>query len=352
MTDNAAAIDVDQQHTHRHPGASRDPVLLNATLNPIHSLLRNYLIATLFATISPRFIASTSQLFPMTIYDLHCHSTASDGLLAPAALVARAAKNGVEVLALTDHDSLDGLVEARQAAAEHQLSLVNGLEISVTWRERTLHIVGLDVALDHLALNEGLQTLQLKRQARAQEIGDKLARAGFPDALEEARRYGSDTNVTRTHFARVLLARGAVSTMQDAFNRYLKRGKPAYVKTSWVELSQAVEWINGASGRAVIAHPNRYDLTATKLRELLGEFVASGGRGLEVVYGGIDANVVGNNAAYARNFKLQASVGSDFHEPNTPWRELGRLPRLPKDLTPIWSEPWKTATPVVNAPSN
>lgn len=287
----------------------------------------------------------------MTIYDLHCHSTASDGMLTPTALVARAAKNGVEVLALTDHDSLAGLAEARQAAAEHGLSLVNGLEISVTWRERTVHIIGLDVALDHPALNEGLQKLQQQRQARAEEIGDKLARTGFSDALEEARRYGSDTNVTRTHFARVLLARGAVATMQDAFNRYLKRGKPAYVKTSWVELAQAVAWINGAGGRAVIAHPSRYDLTATKLRELLGEFVSNGGRGLEVVYGGIDANVVGNNAAYAKAFKLEASVGSDFHEPNTPWRELGRLARVPKDLTPIWSEPWRTATPVINTTS-
>lgn len=269
-------------------------------------------------------------------YDLHSHSTASDGLLSPRALVTRAKQFGVDVLALTDHDTVAGLAEARIAATELGVSLVNGVEISATWNRRTVHIVGLGIDPANAALLSGLDQLQAKRRARAAEMGRRLEAAGFPNALQGAQRFGDGHNVTRTHFARFLVECGAAPNVADVFRSYLRAGKPGYVKTEWVPLAEAVAWIRGAGGHAVIAHPGRYDFTGTLLRALLADFVACGGEGLEVVYSRCSPDMVRNNADYARQFRLRASVGSDFHDPATPWIELGRLPPLPTDLQPIW----------------
>lgn len=273
----------------------------------------------------------------MRIYDLHSHSTASDGLLSPTDLVARARTKGVESLALTDHDTVEGISEAQAAATTQGLELIPGVEISATWRERTLHIVGLGIDATHPVLLEGLASLQQKRAERAQRIAERLEKEGFTHVLAGAQRFGSGRNVTRTHFARYLVEQGVASQVSDVFKHYLRRGKPGYVNASWVPLAEAVAWINAASGKAVIAHPSRYDLTATKMRELLVDFTAAGGAGIEVIYcSGCNPIVQRTNAAFAKEFSLAASVGSDFHDPSVPWVELGRLGRLPPSVTPIW----------------
>lgn len=271
------------------------------------------------------------------VYDLHAHSTASDGLLSPQGLVSRAKQFGVDVLALTDHDTVAGLSEAQAAARELGITLLNGVEISATWNRRTVHIVGLGIDPTNAALLAGLTLLQGQRRERAVEMGRRLEREGFPNALEGAQRFGDGHNVTRTHFARYLVECGAASTVADVFRSYLRAGKPGYVKTEWAPLADTVAWIHDAGGRAVVAHPGRYNFSGAMLRALLSDFVACGGDGLEVVNCGCSPNMLRTNAAYARQFRLRASVGSDFHDPAVPWIELGRLPPLPSDLPPIWN---------------
>lgn len=271
------------------------------------------------------------------VYDLHTHSTASDGLLSPQALVARAKQFGVDVLALTDHDTVCGLSEAREAAQRLGITLLNGVEISATWNRRTVHIVGLGINPANPTLLAGLDLLQARRRERAAEMGRRLEREGFPNALEGAQRFGNGDNVTRTHFARYLVECGAARNVADVFRSYLRAGKPGYVNTEWAPLADTVAWIHEAGGRAIVAHPGRYDFTGAMLRALLNDFVACGGDGLEVVNSGCSPDMLRNNAAYARRFQLRASVGSDFHDPSAPWVELGRLPPLPADLTPIWN---------------
>lgn len=274
----------------------------------------------------------------MRIYDLHTHSTASDGLLSPTELVLRARAKGVETLALTDHDTTAGLHEAQTAANEHGLELIPGVEISATWRERTIHIVGLGIDPTNSVLLEGLTTLQHKRDERAQRIAERLEKEGFTNVLAGARSFGDGRNVTRTHFARYLVEQGVATQVSDVFKRYLRRGKPGYVNAYWAPLADAVAWINAAGGKAVIAHPSRYDLTGTKMRELLTDFTAAGGAALEVIYcSGCDPNTQRNNARFAREFGLAASVGSDFHDPSVSWVELGKLGRLPPDINPVWN---------------
>lgn len=269
-------------------------------------------------------------------YDLHCHSTASDGELSPAALVEYAVKNGVEVLALTDHDVTDGLAEAAAAARRRGLDFVTGVEISVSWDKHLLHIVGLDFDVNDAALQQGLAELRQQRGARATEMAGRLDRLGFDGSLDGARRYANGRILSRTHFARHLHASGHVKTMQEAFDRYLGAGKPAYVKTEWTSLGKAVEWITAAGGQAVIAHPGRYKLSATKLRRLIEEFKAVGGRALEVISGNQDRNTTRNLADYARRYELYASLGSDYHGPSQAWCHMGRLPPLPEGCEPIW----------------
>lgn len=269
--------------------------------------------------------------------DLHAHSTASDGVLAPGAVVERAAASGVRVLALTDHDTLAGLAQARAAAGRVGLLLVPGIELSVTWHGVTLHVLGLGIDPDDAALGAATQRLERVREARASAIAERLQAAGIGGALEGARRLADRAQITRTHFARFLVEHGAVATMDQAFKRYLGRGTRAYVNADWAGLDEAVLWIRGAGGSAVLAHPLAYRLSSTRMRRLLQAFVALGGAGIEVVCGGYSPSMQQTCARWAREHGLLGSVGSDFHTPETPWCDLGRLAPLPPSVAPVWA---------------
>jgi predicted metal-dependent phosphoesterase TrpH len=270
-------------------------------------------------------------------YDLHCHSTASDGTLSPSALVERAAANGVDVLALTDHDQTAGLDEAARAARRAGIVLVPGVEVSVTWSHKVLHIVGLRIDPDYPPLAAGLARIRAEREGRAEEMGRRLAKHGIAGALEGARRLAAGGIVTRTHFARYLVERGHAADVPGVFKRFLVRGKPGYVAGAWATLEEAVDWITGSGGQAVIAHPARYTLSSGRLRQLFAEFRGLGGVGVEVVSGSHGPGDVEATAVRARQAGLLASVGSDFHGPGQAYVELGRNPPLPPGVTPIWS---------------
>jgi len=273
----------------------------------------------------------------VSLYDLHTHSTASDGAYPPSELVRQAAAAGVTVLALTDHDSTAGLDEAETTALEVGIQLIPGVEISVTWADKTIHIVGLRIDRHCNVLKLGLSRLQATRLERAQEIGRRLDRYGVPSTFEAARDMAGDGMITRTHFARHLVSLGLAGSVKDVFERFLTRGKPGYVPTRWAEMADAIAWIRKAGGGAVLAHPQRYKLTASWMRRLIGEFKECGGEAIEVVSGTASPNDTQSSAEYARRFGLCASSGSDFHSPETAWLKLGRLPPLPSDLTPIWT---------------
>ena len=272
----------------------------------------------------------------MTCYDLHSHSTASDGSLTPTALVARAIEQDVDVLALTDHDGTEGLAEARQAAEGTGLTLIPGVEISVTWGGTTIHILGLNVDVDNLALQHGLAILRNYRVGRAEKIATRLDKAGIAGALDGARKYASDVMLGRVHFAKFLVEHEYAKDINDVFKRYLVRNKPGYVPGEWANLSDAISWINNAGGQAVIAHPARYRITASKLRRLITEFKEAGGVGLEVVSGRQHPEEVKTLARLAEQFELLSSCGSDFHSPENTWVELGRLAMMPESCVPIW----------------
>ena len=271
-------------------------------------------------------------------YDLHTHSTASDGTLTPAELVARAAAAGVTVLALTDHDTTAGIAEATAAALEHGIRLIAGVEISATWGERTVHIVGLGVAVDAPELATGLAELRTFRAWRAEEIGRRLAKHGIDDAYEGARRFSNGSLIGRTHFARFLVQCGLAADTNDVFKRFLTHGKPGHVAGQWASLEAAVSWIRAAGGQAVIAHPGRYRLTHTRLLRFIREFRGVGGAALEVVTSTHSRDDILNFARLAREQQLLASVGSDFHAPEHAWLQLGRLPPLPTSCVPVWRD--------------
>lgn len=277
-------------------------------------------------------------------YDLHSHSTASDGTLAPAALVQRARSAGVDVLALTDHDTLDGVDEALRSAAALPLTLLPGVEISVTWCAMTIHVLGLGVDPANSDLRQGLGELQTFRDWRAQEIARKLERSGIGGALEGAAQFRKGALLSRTHFARFLVQQGHAASVREVFKRFLVKDKPGYVRGEWTSLAQAVGWIRAAGGLAVIAHPARYRLTRSKLKRLVGAFVDSGGVGLEVVSGSHSVDEMRHMAAVTREHGLCASCGSDYHGPENAWIELGRLRGLPHGCTPIWeADGWPLA---------
>ncbi|MCG7870953.1 MAG: PHP domain-containing protein [Candidatus Thiodiazotropha lotti] len=271
-----------------------------------------------------------------SVYDLHSHSTASDGTLSPRALVQRAAEAGVEVLALTDHDTTAGIDEASEAAQSCGLVLIPGVEVSVSWNRQTVHLVGLNVDPHDPNLNGGLQRLRDFREWRAEEIGRRLDKAGISGAYEGARSLAEGGLVSRTHFARFLVRSGIVEDERKVFKRFLVSGKPGHVPGAWASLEEAVGWIHAAGGQAVIAHPARYKMTRSKLRQLLKTFVALQGDGLEVVSGSHSRDDYINMAKHAKDFDLMASAGSDFHCPQNPWIELGRLPGLPEGCKPVW----------------
>ena len=270
--------------------------------------------------------------------DLHCHSTASDGTLPPAAVVRRAQANGVDLLALTDHDELLGLAEAAAEAADIGLRFVPGVEISVSWLDQTLHIVGLGVDPANEALVAGLAQVRGGRDGRAMRIGDELARIGIPGAFEGALRYaGNPALLSRAHFARYLVEVGVAKNVHDVFLHYLARGKPGYVEHVWATLEDALGWIKGAGGLAVIAHPGRYRLGNAEMHILFEQFRDLGGEAVEVSCGAHDGGQLLAFARMARKYGLLASRASDFHGPEDSPIDLGRASPLPPDLTPVWT---------------
>jgi predicted metal-dependent phosphoesterase TrpH len=273
----------------------------------------------------------------VTNADLHCHSAISDGTLEPEAVAARAAANGVELWALTDHDEIGGQRRARDAALALGLPYLTGTEISVTFAGITVHIIGLGFDADDAALVSGLAATRGGRRERALEMAAGLARVGIDGAFDGALRYaGNPELISRTHFARHLVETGVCADTYEVFRRYLVEGKPGYVPHRWATLKDAVSWIVAAGGLAVIAHPARYRFTPNEEYALFSEFKAHGGRGVEVVTGSHSAAEAVRYAGTAREFGLLASRGSDFHSPDESHVDLGTLPPLPAGLTPVW----------------
>jgi 3',5'-nucleoside bisphosphate phosphatase len=270
--------------------------------------------------------------------DLHAHSTRSDGLLSPTELIERAAACGVKVFALTDHDETDGLAEARACAESAGLAFINGVEISVTWTGQTLHVVGLCIDPVDAALAAGLDRQRAGRAQRAEAIAAELARSGVEDTLAGARRYVTNPElVGRAHFARYLVERGYARDVSAVFRRFLAVDKPGYVPYRWASLKEALGWIKGSGGFAVLAHPGRYKLSDLQRNVMFDEFKQAGGVAIEVVSGSHTPAQFVLYARYAQRFGLLASVGSDFHGPGEGYRDLGELPALPHGCTPIWS---------------
>lgn len=274
-------------------------------------------------------------------YDLHSHSIASDGTLSPVELVTAAHDAGVDVLALTDHDTLDGLLDAARTARALGMQLVPGVEISVSWQSQTIHVLGLGVDPGCETLQSGLAGLRDFRHWRAEEIGRRLARAGISGCYTGACALARGNIVGRTHFAQHLVAAGHARSVREVFKRFLVNNKPGYVSGQWTRLDAALEWIHTAGGIAVIAHPARYRMTTSKLRRLIAEFRAGGGVGMEVVSGSHSRDNITAMASLCRNENMLASAGSDYHGPQNPWIKLGQLPALPPGCRPVWeSERW------------
>ncbi|MFM9912522.1 MAG: 3',5'-nucleoside bisphosphate phosphatase [Methylophilaceae bacterium] len=271
--------------------------------------------------------------------DLHCHSTVSDGTLAPAALVRHAAAQGVKVLALTDHDDVRGLDEARGVAHELGMRLINGVEISVTWNNRTLHIVGLKIAPDFAPLLAGLARIREGRHIRAEGMAAGLSKIGIGGSLQGAYAFvGEGGLISRTHFARFLVAQGYAKDNRSVFKNYLVKGKPGYFEHRWANMEDAMGWIIASGGIPVIAHPGRYDLGRTNMLRLLSEFREMGGEAIEVVTGSHSKDQYQEFARLAHQFDLMASQGSDYHGAAHSYMEMGRLPELPAGCVPVWHD--------------
>jgi predicted metal-dependent phosphoesterase TrpH len=278
------------------------------------------------------------SLSHLTNADLHCHSTVSDGTLEPEAIAARAAANGVELWSLTDHDEVAGQRRAREAALAHGMAYLSGTEVSVTFADETVHILGLGFEADDTALREGLTRTRGGREARAREMAAGLAQAGIHGAYEGALKYvGNPELISRTHFARFLVEAGHCSDTSEVFRRFLTNGKPGFVPHRWARLGEAVGWIAQAGGLAVIAHPGRYTrLSPTAEYALFSEFRAHGGHAVEVVTGAHTSAEFEKYADMALEFGLLASRGSDFHAPGESRTDLGTLPALPGRVRPVW----------------
>ena len=274
--------------------------------------------------------------------DLHCHSTISDGLLSPADLVSHAAESGLKVLALTDHDDVSGLAVARLAAAQHDIHFVNGVEISVTWKKRTLHIVGLKFDADNAALKIALNKVRHTRDVRALEMAAGLAKAGINGAYEGAKAIAKQSILTRSHFAQFLAQAGHAKDVKSVFKKFLVKGKPGFVDSNWMDLESAVQLITGAGGQAVIAHPGRYDLGTVNMHLLMHEFRMLGGSAIEVVTGSHQPPQYQQFAKIAHKFSLKASLGSDYHGAGLSFMGMGQVPELPAGCVPVWDD-WPEA---------
>ncbi|MBN3044665.1 PHP domain-containing protein [Pectobacterium brasiliense] len=288
-----------------------------------------------------RLVPEDSQpISSFPLYDLHSHTTASDGLLTPTALVSRAVDMRVSVLAITDHDTTAGLDEAQDAIAQQglPLRLIPGVEISTLWENHEIHIVGLGMDSAHPALTKLLQQQAECRQSRAEQIAARLEKNRIPDALAGAQRLATGGQITRAHFARYLIELGIAANMNQVFKKYLAKGKIGYVPPQWCTIPQAIEAIHQSGGVSVLAHPGRYDLTAKWLKRLLATFAENGGIAMEVAQCQQAPDERTQLGRYARDFNLMASQGSDFHLPCA-WIELGRKLWLPADVEPVWHHP-------------
>ena len=271
--------------------------------------------------------------------DLHCHSTFSDGTLSPAQVAARAKANGVQVWALTDHDEIDGIPAARAAAAELGMAYVSGVEISVTWAGETVHIVGLRIDETNAQLIAGLHATRSGRERRAHEIAAQLAQVGIPDAFQGALKHvGNPDLISRTHFARYIIELGVQPDIAGVFRHYLIEGKPGFVPHRWATLANAVGWILGAGGVAVIAHPGRYAFDDLAFDAFFAEFKQLGGAAIEVLTGSHTVAHYDEYTRLARRYGFLASRGSAFHDPHESRMDLGQLPALPTGLTPVWHD--------------
>ena len=272
------------------------------------------------------------------IIDLHCHSNVSDGLLSPAELMSHAAENNVQAIALTDHDDIAGLSEASITAKSLNIIFINGVEISVTWKKRTLHIVGLNFDKDNKLLFQGLKKIRDGRYKRAQLMADGLGMAGIQGAMDGAKSYAKNSTIGRIHFAQFLVAQGYAKDISAVFKKFLTPGKPGYVNHEWISLEESIRLINGAGGDAIIAHPGRYDMGNKLYPKLFQEFKDLGGTGVEVMSGSQDPSQANYFSKLAANYNLFSSCGSDFHGKGISHRALGNVRSLPNDSIPIWTK--------------
>lgn len=269
--------------------------------------------------------------------DLHCHSTASDGKLSPVELLAKAQALGIHTLAITDHDTVAGYRAARTQAQEHGVKLIAGIELSCVWGGINIHVVGLNFDAQSPAMLAAEERQIAVRYERALLIAERLGKRLKHDiAIEEVAAYAGGEQIGRPHFAQYLVDRGLVSNMASAFTKYLGAGKIGDVKTGWPTMAEAVQWIIGAGGIAVLAHAHRYNMTRTKLKACIGDFTLAGGRAMEVAYGTMDKGQQAQLVQFAKEFNLKGSCGSDYHGPNRFGLELGLMPAFPADVMPVW----------------
>lgn len=274
----------------------------------------------------------------MPVIDLHSHSRYSDGSLTPGELVTRAQSKGVTALALTDHDSVRGVPEAQRVGQELGVEIIPAVELSAVWRHWTVHVVGLQLDITEPGLVAALALQAGARGRRARQIAERFDRLKLPGSYEAALALAGDPDsISRTHFAQWLLASGKITTMQQAFDRYLGQGKPADVPLPWMSLEAAIAVIRQSGGHAVLAHPGRYSLTRTKLREMIAAFKAAGGEAMEVATATEKPDMVRYLGQLSQQFELYASQGSDYHGSHMPWIELGRFPALPEACRPVWA---------------
>ncbi len=282
-----------------------------------------------------------SAVIPYTIafmIDLHCHSHFSDGNLSPEELITKALQANIEILALTDHDTVEGLKKIHEAAGTHPIKIINGIEFSTRWKKYDIHILGLNIDPENSLITNLIKLQTESRTNRGQQIAEKLKLCGISDSYEKACLIAGHHRVGRPHFAKVIIHEGFAVDMQTAFKRYLGRGKPAYVATPWISIPEAVAGIIAAGGKAVIAHPLKYKLTRTKLIELIGDFKEAGGAGMEVVSGEMTAMQIKDMAGLCLRYQLQGSTGSDFHGDTLSRISLGRQASLPLNCMPVWHQ--------------
>ncbi|MEH6543558.1 MAG: PHP domain-containing protein [Porticoccaceae bacterium] len=272
------------------------------------------------------------------LFDLHCHTNASDGMLSAPELVQRAIEHDVDVLSITDHDCTTAYAQLKDSDLGN-LKLVAGIELSAQWRNAGIHVLGLNIRVDAPAMIEAVTLQQNARRKRAGIIAERLEKKGFTNVISEVEKLSDDISIGRPHIANILVTAGHVKTVDAAFRKYLGTGKIGDVKNEWATLEQIIEWIRGAGGTAVIAHPSKYKMTRTRLQNLVGDFKDLGGQGLEVVSGRQDNSDSKKLAELCAQFELLSSCGSDFHKPGQPWAELGKHKALPESCVPVW-EHW------------